>query len=1753
MENNTQSEVEKIKEEISQLQDILNCQDGDFRLSTDSSQGDCLHHHQADAETSLTTGGEVGDTHAKSKDHAEPRFSQDDVPTWSQSGEDDLHEDEEALEMEEEESGNLESCLRLNQMYQNLIKEQLQKVQHALVQNRERQTEIKNEYAGTIHRKEKVKKDRALQSINQSYFIDDMDQGPPPCKETIRRHAGGEPPAHIAPAFKWQPQLLKKLKDAVKSDGMQQLMQPILNQREVLMKKLQSIEITKEEKDEVKQSILELDGRLTAIKNLPDDELVGDRLRKVDWTKISVMDLDGKRSPFECQVQWQNRQHPSINSLNWTPEEVKCLAAAVQVHGEHEWEQVAEEVGGGRLPWQCLKAYQREIPQDSDSIKFTEEEDNLLVKLVDSFRIGNFIPFQKVGYFMNRGRRHVLMRWQTKLDPNLKLGAWTEEEDKLLKQGVAKHGTVWYKVADGIPGRHATAVRERWINSLNPNRKGGSWSIEEDIVLLEMILKYGQGKWKQMVVELAERTSATSQRSRNGLIIRLRHLVIQINKFKKQIPKKAKKDERNIKMDTDLKTKDDLYFWMRKYVCHLKEKLVKRKHVMNLVEQEKWDELPNKTEMCKLFYLSERNNIYCTKLKPKTDATKSCRLRKRTYKEMIKSEDESQSEDGTEQEDADPQPSRPKVTGRGRRKLTLMDTIVVDQIRHLLKPYARHISKERLNRMSKARHTLSTLREKNLNRSNYLVYTALLKVFQVNINVTASWIRRLKYGRKHSLMRRNLCKSNLHKLQSSGKTVALRIPSSLPVQTNQSVPGAQQFQERSTPHTTAITSSIMVTPTHPVLTNSNVMVQGSREKLKAVSLIAIPQVVATAGHVPQPQRSFQTPGQLPQNTTNSQLPAHLLGATSTLMSPGLPIVTQGSGMVQFSAPGQYQFQTTVGLLNQVGQVYQSQFTALKNLIPQPTLVHPSQKTLVTTPVSLTSPSSVSVTRVGMTVPASASFSNSLATSLSHKAQLIQCNLATNSSNSPVVIETSHTARTEIQDTRSVVQANTTAVIADQTSCATLTQSFNSGGKFPTTLITSVPVASTLQSVVPQSTACSSTVVGCNVSDFQKSPRSASSDAELMTSSVDKNQIRTQSGARVLLPEHQLNDSLTQRSENTGKQSINSDVQVSTVRTSSIPQLGTSCGEHQLQMTSEAAAISTANTVSSPSLESLPATSLVQSMPSQSPGGPLTINQSLPHGSQLLAKMMPNIVAKGILLRMPGNFVQPGVISIPGQGLLVPVQNFGALAQTTFAQNILMHPLNIPVSAQSATSVNVPAKTSVVCSSNSFPVNTQGNNQSKISEATVHSGKMSTRISLPYYDPSLPVMSRKILIVPNPGKEFSSEMLLIAAISEVEEVSDAKFLVPITYFELFDLPIFHKQQIDRSDGKHSRIIIETLRYVSKGLGNNQENMTWPQPERVSQTSPDVEGHTVETSIQQTPATVSFNESLVRLIFRSPKYWEKNISIAVDDHGRRYLIYCIKEQQCSKKCSSVTIEIRPTTDKDEEIICDFVKAGSRKKPFRVIIPGLGEYEIYEDVTKAILKPHTSITVFRRHRAQKERQLPYLAPNHVDIKQEQPQRQSVTPAFIEELCPVFSNEELTKADRLRSRVLGNTTQPHGAMSVPLLPPNLANVKAFKGLLLHRNSLHKRTEKFVVPDIIQERNKSAVEVAKTSNNTSSKGSPVKDVEEDVLIDDPLHWIRQTSQYKLFYSRFKSLFAWPALLSRMPSNSATSSCARENTQHKEA
>ncbi|KAJ0254502.1 SANT/Myb domain-containing protein [Hirschfeldia incana] len=102
--------------------------------------------------------------------------------------------------------------------------------------------------------------------------------------------------------------------------------------------------------------------------------------------------------------------------------------------------------------------------------KWTPEEDKILVKHIERHGCGVWRTLPKrVGLL--RGGKSCRLRWKNYLNPDIKRGPFTFEEEELIVQLQARLGNRWSTIATHLPGRTDNDIKNLWNSSRLKKRR----------------------------------------------------------------------------------------------------------------------------------------------------------------------------------------------------------------------------------------------------------------------------------------------------------------------------------------------------------------------------------------------------------------------------------------------------------------------------------------------------------------------------------------------------------------------------------------------------------------------------------------------------------------------------------------------------------------------------------------------------------------------------------------------------------------------------------------------------------------------------------------------------------------------------------------------------------------------------------------------------------------------------------------------------------------------------------------------------------------------------------------------------------------------------------------------------------------------------------------------------------------------------------------------------------------------------------
>lgn len=144
-----------------------------------------------------------------------------------------------------------------------------------------------------------------------------------------------------------------------------------------------------------------------------------------------------------------------------------------------------------------------EIKKAKIQKKWTKEEDCLLLELAKRY---NSKCWKKISsHFEDKTPLQCFSRYK-RIRPGIVKGSWTREEDQKIIQMVEVYGKAWSKISKMLITRNGKQIRDRYINILDPTIKKGKFTLEEDLKLLNLYRKFGT-KWATISKFFENRTA----------------------------------------------------------------------------------------------------------------------------------------------------------------------------------------------------------------------------------------------------------------------------------------------------------------------------------------------------------------------------------------------------------------------------------------------------------------------------------------------------------------------------------------------------------------------------------------------------------------------------------------------------------------------------------------------------------------------------------------------------------------------------------------------------------------------------------------------------------------------------------------------------------------------------------------------------------------------------------------------------------------------------------------------------------------------------------------------------------------------------------------------------------------------------------------------------------------------------------------------------------------------------------------------
>jgi hypothetical protein len=135
--------------------------------------------------------------------------------------------------------------------------------------------------------------------------------------------------------------------------------------------------------------------------------------------------------------------------------------------------------------------------------KWTREEDELLIVLAEKYNEKHWKEISR--RFVKKNSLQCFSRYK-RIRPGIIKGSWKKEEDLRIIDLVNKYGKAWSKISKILGTRNGKQIRDRFINVLDPEIRKGKFTEEEDRKLISLYKQNGP-KWATIAKYYPNRTA----------------------------------------------------------------------------------------------------------------------------------------------------------------------------------------------------------------------------------------------------------------------------------------------------------------------------------------------------------------------------------------------------------------------------------------------------------------------------------------------------------------------------------------------------------------------------------------------------------------------------------------------------------------------------------------------------------------------------------------------------------------------------------------------------------------------------------------------------------------------------------------------------------------------------------------------------------------------------------------------------------------------------------------------------------------------------------------------------------------------------------------------------------------------------------------------------------------------------------------------------------------------------------------------
>ena len=347
----------------------------------------------------------------------------------------------------------------------------------------------------------------------------------PANEDAVIRHKEGYLDMYQTKCRPWSVTQQKKLRTAALEEAKEVLL--LVAQRE-LNDANRSLKNAKGDANPILERKEQLELEIKKLRNMPLQNLKVPKDLKLDWMKIEAQSSDGHRTAAECEAQWETLLNPNISQKPFSEKDEISIRTEVLKCGKSapDWEKIATMLSEPRSAFQVFQRYQCFIAPVLAPPKWTKANNDKLMSLIQTMRVGEYIPWAQIHQQIPGFSRYELQAKWKRLNPFRIKGAFRMEEDYAFLKGMHKYGLDYDQILNSIPNRDKNQLKDHFRRYFMSNFFN-NWTKEMDDALMVLAAEEN-GRLNETFWKRLSTIEEFAKSQKDAPMLRLRYLRLQL-------------------------------------------------------------------------------------------------------------------------------------------------------------------------------------------------------------------------------------------------------------------------------------------------------------------------------------------------------------------------------------------------------------------------------------------------------------------------------------------------------------------------------------------------------------------------------------------------------------------------------------------------------------------------------------------------------------------------------------------------------------------------------------------------------------------------------------------------------------------------------------------------------------------------------------------------------------------------------------------------------------------------------------------------------------------------------------------------------------------------------------------------------------------------------------------------------------------------------------------------------------------------